>query len=124
MLVTCFSTPFSETERCRAIWLLAWPLASSASTLNSRDDSASSTEGPLRRTERVDDGGIEDGAAGMGAVDGADHGLEVADAVVEQVADVGGTAAQQLEGIPVAGFGDHDHAELGVLRAQVLGGRQ
>src|SRR5271169_719933 len=57
-------------------------------------------------------------------MDSAQQSFEIADPVVKQVADTGGSAAQELEGVPVAGFSDNHHSNIGVLRAQPLGGAQ
>ena len=50
----------------------------------------------------------------VSAVDGTQQSFEIADPVVKQVANTGGSAAQEFEGIPVAGFGDDHDADLRV----------
>jgi hypothetical protein len=57
-------------------------------------------------------------------MDSAQQSFEVADPVVKQVADAGGSAAQEFEGVPVAGFSDNHYGDARVLRAQLLGGAQ
>src|SRR5271165_5496434 len=55
-------------------------------------------------------------------MDSAQQSFEIADPVVKEVANAGRSAAQEFEGVPVADFSDNHHADVRVLRAQLLGG--
>ena len=65
-----------------------------------------------------DDLGVERRAAGRNAADGVGEGVDVRDAVLEQVADAGGVVGEQLAGVGLLDvLGEDEHADVGQLGA-------
>ena len=72
-----------------------------------------------------DDLRIERAAAGGHAADRLDEGLDVADALLEQVADTLGAVADEVDGVALlVELREHQHADLGVARAELERGAQ
>ena len=91
--VTCFSTALSVITSSSAMPLLERPSAISSSTSRSRGESSSSGSTAAAAAEHLpDDLGVEHRAAVADAADGVRERVEVADAVLEQVADALGAA--------------------------------
>ena len=75
-----------------------------------------------RRHQRIDDRRVEERVAGVDVANGVDQGLEVPDAVIEQVGDAGGATTKQLEGVAVAVLGDDHHADGGMVDPELASG--
>ena len=122
--VTCFCTARSLTARRSPMPLFERPSATSCSTSCSRGVSACS--GPASRLlcqQPRDDLGVEGRAAGDHAPQRADELRDVADAVLEQVAEALRALGEHARGgaqVDVLGE-DHDRRS-GVARAQLLRG--
>ena len=88
MAVTCFSTVASLTSSACAMPALDLPSAIAASTARSRGVSSCSGSSGVGATEHpADHLGVERAAAGRDARDGVQERRDVADALLEQVAD-------------------------------------
>ena len=119
--VTCFSTALSVITSFSAIPLLERPWAISSSTSRSRGESSSS--GSVRRRRPsicADDLGVEHRAALADGADGVRERVEVADAVLEQVADALGAVADQVDRVALLDvLGEHEHLRVRVLLADL-----
>ena len=118
--LTCFSTV--EDDRCSACSMPAFvrPSAISRSTSSSRGVRAASglaVAAAAPAHERVDDLRVDDRAARAHLAQGVDEVLEVADAVLEQVAEPGRPVGEQRERVALVGvLRQHDDADLRVAR--------
>ena len=124
--VTCFSTALSVITSCSAIPLLERPCAISSSTSRSRGESSSSGSIRRRPAEHLpDDLGVEHGPALADRADGVRERVEVADPVLEQVADALGAVADQVDGVALLDvLGEHEDLGVRVLRADLHRGAQ
>ncbi len=126
MLVTCFSTAASVTTSVAAIPWFDLPSAIAASTSRSRGlNDVERTGGATAAEHPADDLGVERAAAGGDAADRLDERVDVADALLQQIADAGRLVADQVDRVVLlVVLREHQHAGLRPLRAQLLGGAQ
>ena len=116
--VTCFSTALSVITSCSAMPLLERPWAISSSTSRSRGESSSSGSIPAAAAEHLPhDLGVEHRAALADPAHGVRERVEVADAILEQVADALGAIADQVDGVALLDV-LREHEDLGARAAR------
>ncbi len=121
MLVTCFSTARSVTNRRSAIAWFERPSAISSSTSRSRGgELLERVVGALAPDELADDGGVERGAAVGDPAHGGAELLEVGDAVLEEVADPLGARLEKRHRVArLDVLREKQHADVGMALADL-----
>src|SRR5580700_8861275 len=121
MLATCFSTARSEITRVPAMAPFVLPSAIRERTSCSLGVRVSEVIGaPAGAQDVRDDFGVEGGAAGCHPAQRVDELADIADAVLEQVSDAGGTAAgcrsKELSGVARLNvLGENQHSGAGMV---------
>ena len=99
------------------------PSAMSSSTSRSRGELGKRVVAPVSREQRRDDDRVDRRASFRNPPDRADELLDVADAILEQVAGAVGRVGQQLHRqSDLDVLREHEHAHRGVIGADLQGG--